>query len=178
MIALAQLARREWIGLLLAGTLVLAAVLDRVAVTPLVGGFAELETEITQEEKALRTAFRNVQQKELVSEAYQRYVAYIKQAGSDEETAARMLAEIEGLARNADLHLADVKPREPRMLGHAKWFEVEVQADGSMESLIRFLHDLNRSSQLLRARTLVITPREEGERPLRATMGITHVLIP
>jgi len=58
MIALGQLARRERIGLLLAGALVLAAVLDRVAVTPLVSGFAELETEITQEEKTLRTAFQ------------------------------------------------------------------------------------------------------------------------
>lgn len=173
-----KLSRKEKIGLGISLVFLAAAFLDRLMIHPLRIRFHRLDQQIRISEKQVGGDVRNVRQKDLVSEEYERYLPYIKRSGSDEEEAARLLGEIEALARKSSVYLVDMKPRRPRETEVYKEYAVEIEAEGQMEPLMGFMHQVNTSPQLLRIETLRLTPTKAEADILRASLLITKVLAP
>jgi Tfp pilus assembly protein PilO len=171
-----KLARKEKIGLGISLVFLAAAFLDRLIINPLRIRFYRLDQQIKISEKQLGGDLRNLKQKDLISEEYEKYLPYIKRSGSDEEEAARLLGEIEALARKSSVYLVDMKPRRPKETEVYKEYAVEIEAEGQMESLVSFMHQVNASSQLLRIETLRLTPAKAESDLLKASMLITKVL--
>ncbi len=69
-----------------------------------------------------------------------------------------------------------MKPRRPKETEVYKEYAVEIEAEGQMESLVSFMHQVNASSQLLRIETLRLTPAKAESDLLKASMLITKVL--
>ena len=90
---------------------------------------------------------------------------------------AKILGEIEALARKSSVYLVDMKPRKPREVEFYKEYTVEIEAEGYMESLMSFIYQVNTSSQLLRIETLRLNLTKGGSNVLSASMLITKVLI-
>lgn len=164
-------------GLSFAFAFLAVAFLDRLLISPVRARFNSLNQQIRITEKQLGSDMRNLNQKEIISEEYNKYVPYISRSGSDEEEVARILGEIESLARKSSVYLVDMKPRKPREIEFYKEYTVEIEAEGYMESLTGFMYHLNTSSQLLRIETLRLNPTKTGSSVLTASMLITKVLV-
>ncbi|MCK5082130.1 MAG: hypothetical protein KAR31_04410, partial [Candidatus Omnitrophica bacterium] len=58
-----------------------------------------------------------------------------------------------------------------------KEYAVEIDAEGDIASLIKFLHQLNTSTQLLRVEKLRLSSNKKGDKTLKASMMIIRVLV-
>lgn len=173
-----KIAQKEKIGLSISFVFLAVAFFDRLIVSPIRTRFHRLDQQIKISEKQLGSDLRNLNQKGRISEEYEKYFLYIRRSGSDEEEAARILGEIEALARKSSVYLVDMKPRKPKETEVYKGYAVEIEAEGQMESLVNFMHQVNTSSQLLRIETLRLTPTKTESDILKASMLITKVLVP
>jgi Tfp pilus assembly protein PilO len=186
-----KLSAKEKIGLSVAFVFLAVAFLDRLLISPIRARFNALNQQIRTGEKQLGSDIRNLNQKDAIEEEYRKSFPYIQRSGSDEEEVAKILGEIESLARKSSVYLVDMKPRKPQPVGSPpggtsgpaegtdfyKEYTVEIEAQGQMESLMNFIYQLNTSSQLLRIETLRITQTKSGSKTLTASMLITKVLV-
>lgn len=172
-----KLSKKEKIGLSVAFAFLALAFLDRLLISPVRTKFNALNQQIRISEKQLGGDMRNINQKKFIGEEYEQYLPYIRRSGSDEEEVAKILGEIEALARKSSVYLVDMKPRKPREVEFYKEYTVEIEAEGYMESLMSFIYQLNTSSQLLRVETLRLNLTKGDSSVLSASMLITKVLI-
>ena len=172
-----KLSKKEKIGLSVAFAFLALAFLDRLLISPVRTKFNALNLQIRISEKQLGGDMRNINQKKFIGEEYEQYLPYIRRSGSDEEEVAKILGEIEALARKSSVYLVDMKPRKPREVEFYKEYTVEIEAEGYMESLMSFIYQLNTSSQLLRVETLRLNLTKGDSNVLSASMLITKVLI-
>lgn len=172
-----KLSKKEKIGLSVAFAFLALASLDRLLISPVRTKFNALNQQIRISEKQLGGDMRNINQKKFIGEEYEQYLPYVRRSGSDEEEVAKILGEIEALARKSSVYLVDMKPRKPREVKFYKEYTVEIEAEGYMESLVSFIYQLNTSSQLLRVETLRLNLTKGGSNVLSASMLITKVLI-
>jgi len=176
---LSKLSKKEKIGLIIALLILTCALLDRMVINPINTRFRGLSREIGIAEKQLGRHLRNLMSKGDITKRYAKYVMYVKKIGSDEEDVAKVLAEIEALARRSGVSLSDIKPKTPKDISFYKQYTVEVEANGDMNSIVHFLYQLNSSNQLLRAEKLRLSMKErESSSVVKASVLITQILIP
>jgi Tfp pilus assembly protein PilO len=175
---LTKLSRKEKIGLFVAVVVVFLAILDRLVLAPIKERIQQINQQIQVNEKQLVMGLRNLEQKEVVTNEYKKYARYLKDAGSDEERIAAMLSEIENLAKKSGVSLVDTKPSQPKDTNFFKEYAIEVKAEGTMETLMIFLYQLNSSSQLLRAERLRLNLKDKDSITVEASILITKFLLP
>jgi len=172
-----KLSKKEKIGLSFALACLAVAGLDRLIISPIRGKFRHIEQAIKISEKQLGHDLRNVHLKEQIEEEFEKYVEYVERSGSDEEEVAKILGEIEALARQSSVYLIDVKPQAPQKVDFYKEYSVEIEAEGEIENLMKFLHHINTSTQLLRAEKLRLSSAEDEQSMLKTSILITKVLV-
>lgn len=174
----ANLSKKERLGLIMATIFVSMAFLDRLVIDPVKNRLFAVNQEIKIAEKQLERNLRNINQKDLIALAYKKYIKYVKRVGSDEEEVAKILGEIEELARMSAVYLVDMKPRLPKWVDFYKEYTVEIDAEGDMESIVKFLHELYNSTQLLRAEKFRVNLKEKKSYIVKTSILITKILIP
>lgn len=172
-----KLSSKEKIGLSLAFAVMAIALLDRLVISPIRSHFQRINQEIKINEKQLAHDLRNVHQQDQIARQFDKYVEYVQRSGSDEEEVAKILGEIESLARKSKVYLANMKPQTPKEIDFYKEYAVEIDAEGDIASLIKFLHQLNTSTQLLRVEKLRLSSNKKGDKTLKASMMIIRVLV-
>jgi Tfp pilus assembly protein PilO len=172
-----KLSQKEKIGLSFALGVMLIACLDRLIINPIRSRFQQIEQQIRISEKQLGHDLRNVHLKEQIEEEFEKYVEYVERSGSDEEEVAKILGEIESLARQSQVYLVDVKPQTPKTIDFYKQYAVEIETEGEIDAIMTFLHHINTSRQLLRAEKLRLSVNEDDKNILKSSILITKVLV-
>jgi Tfp pilus assembly protein PilO len=172
-----KLSKKEKLGLSLAFAVMGIALFDRLIISPIRGRFKRIDQAIKINEKQLAHDLRNVHQKDQIEERFEKYVEYVERSGSDEEEVAKILGEIESMARQSKVYLANMKPQTPKEIDFYKEYAVEIEAEGNLSSLVTFLHQVNTSTQLLRVEKLRLNSTKKGEKTLKASMRIMRVLV-
>ena len=172
-----KLSRKEKIGMSFALAFLIVAGLDRLIVNPIRTQFQRVDQAIKISEKKLGHDLRNVHLKDQIAKEFEKFVEYVERSGSDEEEVAKILGEIESLARQSKVYLVDVKPQAPQKVDFYKEYSVEIEAEGEIADLTTFLHHINMSAQLLRVEKLRLNAKEEENKMLKSSMLITKVLV-
>jgi Tfp pilus assembly protein PilO len=171
-----KLSKKEKIGLVVAGIIVLAVLVDRAVIAPMGAKLRRVEQEIAFREKKLNHDLRNIHNKDFIEREYKRYKEFLKKnSASDEENVSNMLAEIEGVARTTGVDLVDVKPQASKQVDFYKEYAAEVTIEGRMDQVVAFLHKLNSSSQLLRAVKVHLGMAQKGTSAVKASLLVTHI---
>jgi len=173
---LEKLSGKEKAGLLAAFVFICLAVMDRLVVSPINTRVRWINRQIEIAEKELAQDLRNISQKDVIAGEYQDYITYVTKVGSDEEEVAKLLGEIEGLARKSAVDLVDMKPRTSKELDSYKEYTVEVEVEGGIGPIVQFLYYLNNSTQLLRTERVRIQLKEKDSSVIKSTMLITRIL--
>ena len=172
-----KLSGKEKIGLSGALAFLFVAFMDRLVVSPIRGRFENIDRAIKISEKQLGHDLRNVYLKDQIAEEFEKYVEYVERSGSDEEEVAKILGEIESLARQSNVYLVNVKPQSPQKIDFYKEYSIEIEAEGEMAALMSFLYQINTSIQLLRVEKLRLNSSEDESTDLKSSMLITKVLV-
>jgi Tfp pilus assembly protein PilO len=172
-----KLSNKEKIGLSLAFAVMAIALFDRLIISPIKLRFQRIDRAIKINEKQLAHDLRNVHQRDQIARQFDKYVEYVQRSGSDEEEVAKILGEIESMARQSKIYLANMKPQTPKEIDFYKEYTVEIEAEGKIGALVTFLHQLNTSTLLLRVEKLRLSSIKKGDTTLRASMLIMRVLV-
>ena len=172
-----KLSSQEKIGLSIAIGFFAVACFDRLLIHPIQTRFKKINQQIKVSEKEIGSDLRNLKRRDLVEAQYQKYLEYIQRSGSDEEEVAKILGEIESLARQSNVYVEDMKPLKPKEIDFYKEYAVEIEAEAKMQSLTNFLYQLNMSSQLLRVEKLRLNLSKGGSDTLKISMLVTKVLV-
>ena len=170
-----KLAKKERIGLSIASLIVLLALADRLVVSPIRGVMGRLNREIEICEEELRRDIMSMNEKKAISKEYEKYTQYVTKAGSDEEEVAKILAEIEGIARKSNVNLVDITPQAPREIDFYREYAAEIEIEGETPAIVSFLYRLSNSTLLLRAQKLRINLKASGS--VGAFVLVTKILI-
>lgn len=144
-----KLSRRERTILVLTSVVVCLAAIDRFIYQPITRQFVSLDLEIQTSEHQIRKNLRALAIRERVIQEHRKFTVFQTSAGSDEEETSRLLSEVEGLARESDLYLINMKPQAIVKSEVGKRYAVEIEIKGEMADLIRFLYGLHHSKHLL-----------------------------
>jgi type II secretory pathway component PulM len=151
--------------------------MERLVYYPIVSRLNELEQEILVTETHLRRNVRELAAGEAVRAAYAAYTPSASKAGSEDEEVARLLNEIEGLARKAGLSLGNMKPKPAGRIDVGKLYPVEVELESSMAPLMKFLHSLHGSKYLLRVQQLHLVPKGGRSAEVKVYLVINETVI-
>jgi Tfp pilus assembly protein PilO len=173
-----NIGKKERAGLAIAGIIVLFAVLDRLIIMPIAHNFKKANAEIRKNEKILAQGLINVGQKDDIAREYQKYAPYLKLDYSEGEAVAKLLEEIEGMGRGAGIDIADIKPQPPKQVDAFRYYHIEIEATGSMDSMINFLYQLHNSKRLFRASKIYITIKDRGTSTVKAAILVTKAVLP
>lgn len=169
---------KERAGLFIAAAFIAVVLIDRVIVAPICSRLSRLDSENRTVEKQLSAHLRNIKAKEAVPEEYKKYMKGIKKTGSDEEEVAKMLSEIEELARSSNVALADMKPQPPRAMSSYREYTIDIDGEGDEEGIMKFLYKLNASGQLLRAEKIRLYLKEKNSTVVKSSVSVTKIVMP
>jgi Tfp pilus assembly protein PilO len=173
-----NMGKKEKLGLAIAVTIALLAFFDRLVIMPISSGFKKINFDIKAKEKQLAQSLININQKDNIAKEYKKYMPYVKLNYSEGEEVAKLLEAVESMGRNAGISVNDVKPQSPKDVDIYRYYTIEVEAEGTMISLMNFLHQLGSSKELFRASKIYITAKDKESSTAKASIRITKVVVP
>ncbi len=172
-----KISKKEKTGLSIAAVVLFLAIVDRLVYTPIKDTLGQINRETEMTEKKLAYSLNNLNQKESIISEYQKYGLQPKENSSDDQKTASMLSEIEDLAKKSGVSLVDIKPQPSRSIDFYKEFIVEVNAQGPMEDLVKFLHYLHDSPLLLRTQNMHLDLKDKNSSTVNAVIKVAEVSI-
>jgi hypothetical protein len=157
---------------------VVVVVLDRLVVDRLTEAYGWLDRDIAQEVMALEynASVRRVAPD--IERAFETVRGRLGEPLPAAEAIERMKAEIDELARAADVTLRSIRHREPR---HRTFYDEYTLDVGDFETdefgLLRFLHSLISMQGTYRVTRLKLAPEPGGQR-VKGSMTISKVTMP
>ena len=145
---------------------------------PIWTNWQTLNKSISAKELKLIKNLRIVAQSDIIAELYDKYAADIRMKGSEQEETAVILREIENIARASNTYISDIKPHKIKDMEFYKEYFVELEAEGDIQNLTKFIYDLQNSKQILKVRYLRLNPKGDSSDMLKGYMIVTKILIP
>jgi Tfp pilus assembly protein PilO len=173
---LSKLSKRERVIVSFTTIFLLVVLMDRLVYQPILHGFERLNQEIQAEESRLIKNLGYLASREHIMAEHKRYADYFARAGSDEEETSSLLSEVEGLARESELFVTNMKPQPVKALDFAKKYSVEVEIKGGMVQIIQFFHGVYRSNHLLSNQQLRLT-KDKSSGLVKGYLSITKTLL-
>lgn len=175
---LKNLSPRERFGVYLGIVVIIGVVSYITVIEPLWTKWQELNNTIDNKEAQLSKNRKILAQEDAISKQYDKHAENIKMKGSVEEETATILREIENIARSSNTYITDIKPQKVQDMEFYKEYFVELEAEGDISNLAKFIYDLQNSKQILKVRYLRLNPRDDAGDVLRGYMIVTKILIP
>ena len=120
-----KVSKREKIGLSIAAVIVAVTFLDTLVIKPIRTNMSRMGRQIELYEGELMRDLQSLNEKKAITLEYQKYTQYVTKAGSEEEEVAKILAEIEELARKSSVNLVDITPQVSRDVDFYKEYIIQ-----------------------------------------------------
>lgn len=150
---------------------------ERMVLRTAMGGIKKINNEVFIQEKKTRKALEILLQEEPIIKEYAKCIEGVGQKYSGEEEKAKLLYEIERLARSASISLKNIKPGLTKKIGPYEKYTAEIDVESTMNYLVDFIYRLERSPRLLRIEDFQLRPKEKESSTIRGRLTITEILI-
>lgn len=175
---LKHFSKREKSILYFAIVIITGIVLYSMALEPLWKKWKDLNESISNKEIQIIKNLKIMAQKDTISRLYDQYAENIKMKGSEEEETATILREIENIARMSSTRIIDIKPHKVQDMDFYKEYTIELEAEGDVSNLSRFIYELQSSKQILKVKHLRLNPKDDTGSVLKGYMIVSKILIP
>ena len=173
---LGRLSGREK-GLLLGCLAVLVSALWYTYVLdPMIDRWKAVKTEVARQELQYQKYARIAAREGATEQEYEQSVDRLRMKSSEEEEMALLLREIEEIARDK-VGITNIKPHSVKDAGFYKRFNVEIECEAKVESLVRFIYEAEKSESLLRIRRLRLQVKSGEPSLLEASLLVSKISI-
>ena len=145
---------------------------------PLTKNTETLESRIKVGEKRLHNQLKAVQKEHPVTLEYKKYASHFEQTASDEQEMASILSEIESVANEVNIHIADMKPRKVRRVDFFNDFSVTLTIEGDLPTVIQFLYVLQNQPHLFNDDEVYLEKSSLRSSQMRCRLVLSKILIP
>jgi len=153
--------KKERLGLYFAAIFVSIAMIDRLLLNPFADKLNELDESIEREKIRIQHSYKILSQKEIFDAETVRYQSFLaKPAASDEEESASLLKEIEKMASESNVYVINIKSKGVVREGGAVQHLVEINCEGRMEQIVRFMYYIENADTLLKVSRYNLTPKQ------------------
>lgn len=174
---LSSLSRREKRLLYLTIIVLGVWISHKFIVNPLIVRWKELGEKIEERGLKLEKSRKILHLKEKIQGEYENYASSVKMQGSEEEEMAKFLTEIESIARSSSVHISDIKPRPVKNADFHERYLVELEAEGDISQISRFIYEIQSSPQLLKIDKYSIGTKGAGTNLLRCRVIVSKILL-
>lgn len=169
--------KRENILFILIVVIILGVALFDLALFPLKSKWQNLNNEILISKTNFSRYSRILMQKDLIEKEYKIYADYLKTKDSPEETIVNLLQEIETIATSSGVSLVNIVPSVIEEEDYFKQFNMRIELETKMASLIKFLYQIQESAQLFKIEGLrILAKGPMGQ--LRCNIRLNKIFIP
>lgn len=168
-----RLSARERRILQVSAACLLLLLVDVAVVRPVEELYTATQAQVAEAERTLTRNMTNLTRKESVEAEYEKYRAFVRPAGNDEEENAGLLSELEQVARSNQVVLLDMRPREAKTSEFHKEYGADLDAEAEMKGLVAFLHQVEQSPQLMKVASARFTPKGDKSTTVKARISIT-----
>lgn len=158
--------------------LIAALFIYRFVIRPVVVTWKGLDEKISVTNLKFEKSQKMLSLKGRIQRDYEKYASSVKMAASEEEEMAKFLTEIESLARSSSVHISGIKPLPIKKVDFYKKYIVELEAEGDINQVSKFIYDIQNSPQLLRIDKFSLGTKGAGTNLLKCNILISKVLIP
>ncbi len=145
---------------------------------PLAERLSVLNKEIAAKELKLKKNKKILGREQVVTADYQKYEKYLRQGSSDEQEMASVLSEIEAVAHSVNIRINDMKPRKVKKIDFYNSFAVEVESEGKLLEIVKFIYQLQSPPHLLKAEKVRLERQASSAASLKGYLLVTKILIP
>lgn len=137
-----------------------------------------LEEEIHAKELKLEKSERLIKKGASFAKDYEGFESSFRMSGSKEEEMAKFLTEIESLAKSSAVRVTQIKPLPERKSGLYEKFYAELELEGEMSGVSRYMLEVENSPSLLTIEKLSITAKQGGNGLLKCRAVVSKISIP
>jgi len=173
-----NLSRRESRLFYLTLAVIIAWACQAIIVKPVSTNWRRLEEEIAADRLKLEKSERLIRREKSINSDYERAAASLKMSGTTEEEMAKFLTEIESLANSAGVHINEIKPLPTKKLDLYRKFYADLELEGEMAQISRFMRSVQTSPNLLAIDKLSLSSKQGGSNLLLCRIVISKMAIP
>ncbi|MDP2942427.1 MAG: type 4a pilus biogenesis protein PilO [Candidatus Omnitrophota bacterium] len=173
-----NLKKRERNLFCITAVLIIFWIVQGFVVKPIFTKWKQLDEKISADALKLERNLEMIKRKDAIKSDYEKYASAVKMAGSEEEEMAKFLTEIEALATSSSIRVIDIKPRPARKIRFYKNYLVELEAEGDINQVSKFIYDIQNSPQMLRVDKLSLGIKGAGTNLLKCRILVSKILIP
>lgn len=129
---------------------------------PTITKYQELNIQIDKSKRRLLEAKGLFLAKDRINEKYSLCLSRIKSRNSEQKDKAVIMKELQGLMKQVDLNIIDMKPGALKNEIPFRVYYVKVKAEGTILQMTEFLYNLNKSSLLLRIEQIQIVGTKDN----------------
>jgi len=174
---LSRFSKRERIILIATLVVIIASVFSAFVLEPLVRNFKDVNRQIASKRLKLIKSERLMKLKDRVHERFEALSPKLTAEGSQEEEMAKLLSEIETLARKSNTRISGIKPAAIKKFSAYKKLTVEIDSETTVDSLIKLLYELQQSPQVLKVERLQMDAKSGGRDLLKVTLRVNKILL-
>ena len=179
---LENLGDREKTGLLLAVVFLVVVAADCLVIRPALADMRQIRRDIKIKREELRHNRLVLARTEEVEQKYEEKIAKINAAASPSEVMDKLNLDVARMAERAGLELGSSNARDPQkrtfnIVGYSEYAVGIENYESEPEALLKFLHEIWISSDLLRVTKLQATSIKDGA-AMKGSMLITKVTLP
>lgn len=138
----------------------------------------DLNSQIALKELKLKKSNRVLDNQGVVETNYKKYADLIKQKANDEQEMSALLSEIESITKEIKISISDMKPSRVRAVDFYKKFSVELEAEGLLEDLTKFIHTLQSEPHYLKIERMRLERRSMRTNTLKGSILISRIRVP
>lgn len=152
------LSKREKIILILTVGLIVFSILLNFLILPVLKQFDLLNKEIELNRRRLIKYSRLLRQKEAIRSKAASLAIDADSAGRENDALVIMLAELENLAKEANLRIVDVRPKPDK-----KTANVDIKTEADIQGYLQFIYGLQHSLSLLEIKKFRLSAKANSQ---------------
>ena len=172
------MSQREKVVINLTLLVIILSLLYSFVLRPLYSKYEDLNQQIDIKRSQLERDLQLLKERNSLKQEFAKYGKILKAKGTEEEEMASVLAEIEKIGKSTAIYLSDVKPQKVKDMGFCRIMLVEIKFQSSMQTLTKFIYELQNSPFLLKASRLQVSSQKAGSDLLEGDIQISKVTIP
>ena len=145
---------------------------------PLKEKITALENNIRSTQKRFLKNKRIIKKEEAVESEYAKHALSLKQKASDEQEMASILSEVEAVANQLNMRIADMKPNKVKRVDFYNSFSVNLTIEGELATTTHFLYALQNTPHLFKVDEIYFERSSFRASELRCRLILSKALIP
>ena len=145
---------------------------------PIASRWRSLNNQIMAKVNMLSKDSRILASRQAIEEEYSKLAKRTKASASQDQQIADTLSYIEGISKNDSCMINNIKPIDVKTTDSYKEVLIEVNTEGSMQNLSKFMYDIeNPRDNLINVKRFTVTPKSGPAGPLKGSFVVGRTLL-